>query len=357
MKRIIVCCDGTWNRADQARDGVLTPTNVVRAAYLTAKAAGTTPQIIMYDQGVGTGNSLDRLSGGAFGRGLDDHIFEAYRFLIANYEPGDEIYLFGFSRGAFTVRSIAGMIRKCGVLLRGSVAQYPTALALYRDDRHPDDEGPKLFRKTHSIAGEEPIPIKFIGVWDTVGALGIPLGGLRALTRRKYQFHDTELSGTVQFAFQALAIDERRDPFQPTLWLYKPKPNQTVEQVWFSGVHSDVGGGYRERELSDVALKWMLDKAAGTGLAADADALAAHPPNPRFDGVLHDSTTLLYRIPGLGSNRRIGFVKSKSGALVRDPTQSVHEAALQRWDADASYRPKALREFFERTDDPRTATP
>src|SRR4051812_2972228 len=110
MKRIVLCCDGTWNRADAVKEGEATPSNVVRAAYLVAKAASGGPQVVWYDQGVGTGNSLDRISGGAFGSGLDDHIFEAYRFLIANYEFGDELYFFGFSRGAFTARSIAGMI-------------------------------------------------------------------------------------------------------------------------------------------------------------------------------------------------------------------------------------------------------
>lgn len=356
MKRIVLCCDGTWNRADQAQGGESTPTNVVRAAYLIAKAAAGTSQVVLYDQGVGTGNSLDRLSGGAFGHGLDQNIFEAYRFLIANYEPGDELFLFGFSRGAFTARSIAGMIRKCGLLRRSTVGHYREAVALYRDDQRPDDEGPKAFRKAHSVSGEGPIPIKFIGVWDTVGALGIPLIGLRVLTRGKHQFHDTELSGTVEHAYQALAIDERREPFQPTLWCYKPKPNQIVEQVWFTGVHSDVGGGYPERGLSDITLQWMLDKAASAGLALDTEALDAYPihRDPRRN--IHDSAKFLYRIPGLGKDRTIGLTAScreENENRAHDPTQAVHETALQQWDADPTYRPTALREYFKRINDPR----
>ncbi|MDF3010573.1 MAG: hypothetical protein K0S03_1369, partial [Burkholderiales bacterium] len=221
MKRLILCCDGTWNSADQERNGTPCPTNVVKLGYRVAKRDGDIPQLIYYDQGVGTGNTLDRASGGAFGDGLEENIHDAYRFLVANYEPGDELYLFGFSRGAFTVRSIGGMIRKCGIL-----------------------ERPMQFRKSCSLIHEEPIPIRMIGVWDTVGSLGIPLRGLRWLTRREHQFHDTELSGSVQVACHALAIDERRAPFAPTLWDYKPKPGQQVEQVWFCGAHSDVGGGY-----------------------------------------------------------------------------------------------------------------
>src|SRR5919112_1185335 len=118
MKRLILCCDGTWNTADQQKDGEACPSNVVRLAYRIAKRDGDIPQITFYDQGVGTGNWVDRLSGGAFGNGLEDNIHDAYRFLVGNYESGDEIYLFGFSRGAFTARSIVGMIRKCGILRR-----------------------------------------------------------------------------------------------------------------------------------------------------------------------------------------------------------------------------------------------
>lgn len=185
MKRLVLCCDGTWNSADQERDGVPCPTNVVRLAYRVAKRDGQTPQIVYYDQGVGTGNVVDRYSGGAFGEGLEDNILDAYRFLVANYESGDELFLFGFSRGAFTARSIGGMIRKCGILRRDSVQHYRDAVALYRNEAHPDDDGPNNFRKQYSVDGATDTKIKCIGVWDTVGSLGIPLRGLRAFTRAK----------------------------------------------------------------------------------------------------------------------------------------------------------------------------
>jgi uncharacterized protein (DUF2235 family) len=332
VKRLILCCDGTWNSADQESNGTPCPTNVVKLGYRVAKRDGDIPQLIYYDQGVGTGNTLDRASGGAFGDGLEENIHDAYRFLVANYEPGDELYLFGFSRGAFTVRSIGGMIRKCGILERRAVRYYRDAIALYRNEQHPDDAQPRQFRTSCSLIPEEPIPIRMIGVWDTVGSLGIPLRGLRWLTRREHQFHDTELSGSVQVACHALAIDERRAPFAPTLWDYKPKPGQQVEQVWFCGAHSDVGGGYAETGLSDIALEWMIGKARAAGLAFDAAAIEAYPLKPDPLGTLHNSKTGLYRLTA-GIDRAIGA----------DPTQSVHPSVRTRWDADPGYRPAPLK--------------
>src|SRR5690606_19012552 len=143
-------------------------------------------QLTYYGQGVGTGQSIDKLTGGAFGHGLEDNIFSAYRFLAFNYLPEDEIFLFGFSRGAYTARSLAGMIRKCGILSKLSSSKYLSALHLYRNDCHPDDLQPTEFRKAHSVCGENKIAIKFIGVWATVGALGIPIRGLPALTAHKH---------------------------------------------------------------------------------------------------------------------------------------------------------------------------
>lgn len=346
MKRLIVCCDGTWNRADQERNGSPCPTNVTKIAYRIAKRDPSgIPQIVFYDQGVGTGNALDRFTGGAFGAGLEDNIFGAYRFLIANFEPGDELFLFGFSRGAFTARSIAGMIRKCGILDRLSVSLYADALRLYRDrGSHPDDPAPVKFREQHSCGGAAAIPVQCIGVWDTVGSLGIPLRGLRWLTRQKHIFHDTELSGTVKYAFHALAIDERRPPFEPTLWLEKPKPGQLVAQTWFPGVHSDVGGGYEKTHLSDITLQWMMDNAALAGLACDQHVVDAFPLSGQSTGKLHESRTGMYRLVS-GFDRPIGLGYS----------QTVHPSAIERWDADPSYRPTNLRDFFRNIGDARAS--
>ena len=354
MKRLVVCCDGTWNRPDQqTEDGVPCPTNVIKLAYRVAKRDGDILQVLFYDQGVGTGNVFDRYIGGALGRGLSDNIFDGYRFLLANYEPGDEIYLFGFSRGAFTARSLAGMVRKVGILRRDVIDQYIPALQLYQTAKvRPKDDNARVFREKFAIAPD--IPIRCVGVFDTVGALGVPIGGKND---EDYAFHDTELSGSVEYAFHALAIDERRGAFEPTLWAYRPKEGQIVRQVWFAGAHSDIGGGYGEHELSDITLKWMMDQATQAGLAFDS----ARPiDDTRFDGTLHDSLSLkykfltrLHRPIGLAKYRDRDEAKDVGTTTEPDPTQDLHPTVWQRWDNDKNYRPPQLREYFKRTGDPR----
>jgi uncharacterized protein (DUF2235 family) len=358
MKKLILCCDGTWNSADQQKNEVLCPTNVVRMAYRIAKRNADMVQIVYYVQGVGTGNRLDRLVGGAFGKGVDDNIFKAYRFLIANYEPGDEIYLFGFSRGAFTSRSIAGMIRKCGILSREHIDRYTEAQALYQNEEHPDEEGPKEFRKNYTVNQDEPTAIRFIGVWDTVGALGIPVRGLRRLSYKKHRFHNTELSSSVKYAYHALAIDERRTPFKPTLWEYVPKlaldgGDQIVEQVWFPGVHSNIGGGYPDRSLADITLEWMIEKAKLAGLGFDGKVENIHTCTPDCNGKIYNSKKGIYRL-SRGYDRTIGysekyFSDETSRNMGEDPTQSVHQSTLDRWDQDPGYRPPGLVDYFKKT--------
>ena len=371
MKRLVLCCDGTWNSADQESNHEPCPTNVVRLGYRVAKrdAAGV-PQILYYDQGVGTGNTIDRLSGGALGKGLDDNIYDAYRFLVCNYEPGDELYFFGFSRGAFTARSVVGMARKCGILAAKHGRQYGRATELYRDASHPADPGPVGFRNDYCCYGKAELEVKFIGVWDTVGALGIPMRGLRWLTKEKYAFHDTELSGAVQNAYHALAIDEHRKPFEPAIWEYKPKPWQHIEQVWFCGAHSDIGGGYErtrikgtpddaprfEIQLADLALDWMIAKARACGLAFDDEVMSFNPLELDPLAKMHDSHTGLYNlVPEY--DRVIGLATiDKARTEERDLTQSLHPSVLTRWDADARYRPESLRRYFARIGDPRAAS-
>jgi uncharacterized protein (DUF2235 family) len=339
---------------------------VIKIAYRLAKRDPVRPdveQIIFYNQGVGTGNWADKITGGATGAGLEDNIHDAYIFLVANYEPEDEIYLIGFSRGAFTARSIGGMIRKCGILKRECVREYRHAEDLYHDaDTHPDDKTAVDFRASNAIRGAGFVPIQMVGVWDTVGALGIPLRGLRATNKKKFQFLDTELSGTVKFAFHALAVDEHRAPFEPTLWKYKPKPDQVVEQRWFVGVHSDVGGGYgvpRDHppdSLSDIALEWMMASARRAGLAFDSAVTEAYPTHPVATATKHDSMTLLYRLqPAL--ERPIGLTNEEGKPPVPDPTQLLDASVGARWDKDPKYRPKNVRDYFLRTGDPRGSNP
>ena len=368
MKRLVICCDGTWNSADQMVDGELCPTNVVRFATRVAKRdAHGVAQILYYDQGVGTGNNLDRLSGGALGKGLEANIHDAYRFLLGNYEYGDELFILGFSRGAFTARSLIGMVRKCGILHQKNARQYVAAKQLYCNDESPLDPGPTDFRQQFCSYGNHDIDVQFIGVWDTVGALGIPVAGLRWLTKTdKYQFHDTELSGAVRHACQALAIDEHRGPFRPAIWEAWDKPNQNIEQVWFCGAHSDVGGGYGvakgsngngaamfKPQLADISLAWMIEKAKGAGLAFDPEVLALHPIAINPLAQIHDSRTGFYNVAP-SYDRPIGLAVKKTqqtGEL--DPTQTLHPSVLARWDNDKTYRPTALKTYFKKMGDTR----
>ena len=187
MKRLVVCSDGTWNSPEQKH-----PTNVLKMARMvTPSALDGTPQVVFYDQGVGTGNWVDRWIGGITGKGLSKNIQDAYRFLMHNYEDGDEVFLFGFSRGAYTARSTAGFIRNCGLLHKRHSDEVDKTYELYRRrDAGPKSNAAVTFRSSYS----REIEVKFVGVWETVGLLGIPLLGLRFLTHRKYRFHDLELS-------------------------------------------------------------------------------------------------------------------------------------------------------------------
>jgi hypothetical protein len=173
----------------------------------------------------------------------------------------------------------------------------------------------------------------------------------------KRQFHDVELSKCVQNAFQALAVDEHRSSFAPALWAYKPKPPQVVEQMWFVGAHSDVGGGYAQRGLSDIALKWMIEKARAVGLAFDQDVEKVYPVRPILGAGIHNSKKGLFALAP-SHQRPIGLAvdpagKLLGGALVLDPTQGIHADVLTRWDDDQLYRPPELREHFRRIGDER----
>lgn len=288
MKRIVVCCDGTWNRRDQKR-----PTNVAKiaAAVVTAPPDGI-KQCLYYHDGVGTLSWVDKLPGGVFGAGLWRNVQEAYRYVVENYESGDDLYLFGFSRGAYTVRSLAGLIRKCGILLPEARGHIDEAYNLYRDGRIPVGKGKAQdFRSKYAVVDEygDVPPIKFVGVWDTVGALGVPLGVLGWLFNRKHRFHDVALSRTVSNGYHAVAINEKRGPFQPTLWEQHPDAiGQTLEQRWFAGVHTNIGGGDEDARQSDRTLLWMMSKARRHGLVLDVDYISTQVVD-KLDGTLSRS--------------------------------------------------------------------
>ena len=219
MKRLVICADGTWNSRDDARESREGLTNVARLDRLIAHvdAAGV-PQEHVYLTGVGVERSkLKRMLGGATGLGLSDNVIEAYEWLVQRFDPGDQLFLFGFSRGAFTARSLSGLIRNSGLLRREHAGRAREAYDLYRDrapEAHPKSQRSVDFRAAYS----HDTPIHFLGVWDTVGSLGVPTSGpVGWYTRHKYGFHDVGLSTQVRNAFHAIAIDERRKPFAPSL--------------------------------------------------------------------------------------------------------------------------------------------
>ncbi len=346
-KRLILCCDGTWNTPDQEVGGRPCPTNVTKLALAVADSgADGKEQRIAYRRGVGT-TRWERLRGGAFGFGLSRVVKDGYRFLVENFEPDDELFLFGFSRGAYTARSTAGFIRNAGILRAEHADRIDEAYAMYRDrETHPRGVEARLFRRSYSHETR----IRFIGVWDTVGALGIPLSGLRWINafNRRWQFHDTELSTTVDAAFQALAIDERRRPFEPAIWHQQQDAgDQRLEQVWFSGDHCDVGGGHRDAALADIALLWMAERARSCGLTFRPDGFPSAPPaaardelpivGPDAMGRLHDSRRSLYRLQR-PLYRPIGQESPAS--------ESAASTAVQRLDKDPSYEPANLAAYL-----------
>lgn len=326
-KKIIICSDGTWNDPEQLDRGSLVPTNVVKLARALALAERP-DQKIFYDPGIGTGNLVDRLTGGLTGKGLIKNIFDCYGFIAQHYQPGDKIYLFGFSRGAYTVRSLSGLIGRFGIdksLSQRQLAQATTSSATGQVAGTRTDEVPhelQAIRKQYEQYKAEPTAqkkqevvnafrsqtecyepeIEMIGVWDTVGSLGIPLPlpRFRYLTALndwierwvlgKYRFLDVQLNARVRAAYHALAIDENRKAFFPTLWKQIPTapPEQILQQVWFAGIHSNVGGGYADTGLSDNALLWMVNRAQQHGLVFSEPYLSRRVNPDSFYGELRD---------------------------------------------------------------------
>ncbi|MEO6802531.1 MAG: DUF2235 domain-containing protein [Granulicella sp.] len=272
-KRIVYCADGTWQ-------GPLNGTNVYK---MYKGLTVSSEQITFYDDGVGAGSTgLKRIIGGATGAGLLQKVVDGYTQIAHVYEDGDEIFLFGFSRGAYTARSIAGFIATCG-LPTGSFTDdcVTQAYAAYRDKPNR-----AAILATLGACGLGQAIVRMIGVWDTVGALGVPAlaGGIDA---KQYGFLDTNLSPSVKNAFQCLSIDEQRLQFPATLWTSAPTPGQTIDQVWFSGCHADIGGGTLpgagvdgDTRLCDITLGWMVAKALTLGLTMDPAFVAQYQALP-----------------------------------------------------------------------------
>lgn len=310
-KNIVVCYDGTGNEYGKHN------TNVVCLFQRLKKDA---KQVAFYDPGVGTFSAFGRRifkrigiwMGLAFGFGLTKNIEDGYRYLMNNYQPGDNVYIFGFSRGAFTARSLAGMIYKFGLLQKGSINLIPYVTENYLN-RSLDKKIMEGFKRTYSTQCK----IHFIGVWDTVASLGHV---------RERKFPDGILNEDVKHGYQAVSIDEKRKKFPVSLWNEERiSSGQQIEQVWFSGVHSDVGGYYLDRGLSDIALGWMLDRAEQKGLRL-IDGWQ-NQLNQNHEGKLHQS--------------RQGFYKIWKPVKRKIPTDScIHQSVFYRMQNIDTYRPE-----------------
>ena len=360
-KRIVVCLDGTWNTVNDN-------TNVWRLKSLLATASNEgMEQRTYYHKGVGTTyGSYAR--GGMFGYGLNDEIIRAYEWLIDNYNPGDELFIFGFSRGAYTARSLSGFIGKCGLIAIGaplSVEQLynryrkASTTATIRQLWEEQKGGKKDFalEERWMLKYSQVIDIDFLGVWDTVGALGLPFGNLPILGKSDMQFLNTGIRVSNKFAFHALAIDEHRKAFAPTLWTVDfpkgaPPPHHRrtlsqVEQRWFVGAHANVGGGCQSDPLAQTPLRWMMDKAAFHGLVfrhgLEVDVLDA-------PAVISDSYAEFARgaYKALTFGRRyyrpIGpdLVPSSVTDMRENINETIDASVFERWRSDESYRPPNL---------------
>jgi len=327
MKRIVVCCDGTWNDNDSGTGY----TNVSRLAWAIQPAdkrdGKDITQIVFYQSGVGTeGTIVSKLKGAALGLGLSHNVRDAYTFICNNYCDGDEIFLFGFSRGAYTARSVGGLINFAGLIGKHDLDRFFELWDGYKE------------RGAAALAGfkgrHENVAIKCIGVWDTVGSVGIPgdLAKFDLFFRRYYGFHNTDLGEHVEHAFHALALDEQRENFVPTLWTQKPEGTargQELKQVWFAGVHSDVGGGYAEHGMSDIPLAWMASEVAPY-LGIDFDYLKARRDvsSKWALGQLHDSRDGFWK--ALGKEARTPLAKDRTSSF-----ESVHPSVAERIKGEA----------------------
>jgi uncharacterized protein (DUF2235 family) len=291
-RRIAFCADGTW-------ETVSNHTNVYRLSKAIVAIPGE--QYSFYDDGVGAdGTPIQKVLGGAFGAGLFQKIKDGYSTISSVYEAGDEVFIFGFSRGAYTARSLAGMIAACGLPTKNPDPYLVNmAFQAYRNK----DQRAKILA-TLSAYGLVSATMTMVGVWDTVGSLGIPaiFGGVDPLL---CGFLDTNLTPLILNAYHAVAVDERRAEFPATLWTSAPAPGQVIEQAYFCGVHCDVGGGYADdagtgTALSDITFSWMMSKAQALGLVFDPGVLSTFPSPIASKAALdtkHESWSPLWLFP------------------------------------------------------------
>jgi uncharacterized protein (DUF2235 family) len=349
MKRLAIFLDGTFNTLNNN-------TNVWRLKSLTAE---TSDQHVYYSQGVGTQRG-EVARGGIAGYGVDDEIIAAYTWLIQHFDDGDEIFIFGFSRGAYTARSLSGLICKCGIMKLGAPLSIEQLYARYRLYVAPTIRSlqAKELPKDASIEEQwlvkysRPTRIAFIGVWDTVGSMGVPRGSIEAKVH-KYRFLDTHLRLDNQNAFHALALDEHREDFEPTFWTRTVKTGEAgaparaidkVEQRWFVGAHANVGGGYASDPLSQRPLVWLMDKAAGLGLVfRDRVVIDMAQVTPPINDSYREFGRGYYRFFSRRFYRPVGPPPDQgTQATTSRINETIDVSVLGRWRADGTYRPPNL---------------
>ncbi|WP_430010435.1 DUF2235 domain-containing protein [Methylophaga lonarensis] len=335
-QRLVILFDGTWNDPQDR-------TNVYQMSRHIEPVDGEIRQRFYYEPGVGTGR-FEKFRGGVFGYGLTKNLLQGYDWLIRNYHDNFEVFIFGFSRGAYTARSLAGLINKCGLLEISRPDLLQQAEQLYRN-KSLGASSPECveFRAQYSRR----IKIDFLGVWDTVGALGVP--GTMISERGRYAWHDTELSNIVLRAYQAMALDEHRAAYDSVLWTshdgIKDNEQIDIEQRWFIGAHANVGGGYGDDLLADIAFAWMHQKADAAGLklkpySPPVDAFQGEPRDS-FAEFLRGSYGFFRRITRRGDGR---FIRAFASNHLGEPAVNVtiDPSVWQRWQAVSDYRPATL---------------
>ena len=329
MRKLIICNDGTWNSPDDKDRGKVKPTNITKIsrALLPVDSNGHS-QVVFYNEGVGTSFG-EKILGGVTGFGISKNILDAYRFLSHNYSSGDEIYVFGFSRGAYTSMSLVGFMDKVGLVAKDDVFYLPHLFDFYRTQSSANEVD--AFCNEKSLKRHHP-RIKLLGLFDAVGALGLPIPGANNLFAKtgvlESTFHDVQLKATVDYAYHALAIDEHRKPFAPTLWSKSLNETIDMEQRWFAGVHSNIGGGYNPDDLANFALKYMTGQASKCGLEFDAHYLSFYGGNIKTP--IRDSMSFKYRV--LGKNLRKITLDDTSG-------QVIDESVFTKQAEDNGYQP------------------
>lgn len=360
QKRLVIFLDGTWNSVDSN-------TNVWRMrALCAAKGTDGKPQFVYYEIGV------NGFLGGVFGQGLDDNIRLAYEWLIENYNDGDEIFIFGFSRGAYTARSLAGLVAIDGILRAGSPIGVTELFDRYKRGNEKTiwklkeveasgDTSKLTTQEKWLLKYSRPVDVKVVGVWDTVGSVGWKTGNIRGVSRSSFGYLQTGLRIHILNAYHALAIDEHRQDFAPTLWdvhhpkdtkavIADPRPLSSVEQRWFVGAHANVGGGYQTDLLAQAPLRWMMKKAESQGLSfrsevdLDGDALRAQIADSYGEfgyGLYKWISSPLYRTIGREPDVR------EDGSHI-NVNETIDASVFARWRADPTYRPINLVEWAAR---------